>query len=287
MTLPWDQYRPADYLRAKPILQGLKSARYQAVRRVFVRRGAVAGDERAVIAHLAGRRVLVTLAFEDEYLIRRHVDLVRRFVRPEVHLVADNSVTDAGAAAICACAEARGLPYVRLPPNPWTAKEASRSHGIAMNWVWHRLLRPAMPAAFGFVDQDMFPLAPDDPFAALAERSFFGDIRTAGERWFLWAGYCFFRTRDVSDLPLDFGQDWFIGLDTGGGNWRCLYRHVDRRTLPQRPIELVPAIARVPIERAYFEVRGTWLHAVGTGGDPALRTAKRAALAARLDAVCA
>ena len=269
------------------MLHGLKSARYRLVRDAFVRRGAIVGDERAIITRLTGRRVLVTLAFEDEYLIRRHVELIRRFVRPEVHLVADNSATDRGAAAIRACAEAHALLYVRLPPNPWTSKEPSRSHGIALNWVWRRLLRPAMPIAFGFVDHDMFPLAPDDPFAPLAEHRFFGDIRCAGERWFLWAGYCFFRTRDVCRMPLDFGQDWFIGLDTGGGNWRCLYRHVDRRTLPQRQVELVAAIADVPLEHAHFEIRGAWLHEVGTGGDPAFKTAKRAALAARLDPVCA
>ena len=52
-------------------------------------------------------------------------------------------------------------------------------------------------------------------------------IRTAGERWFLWAGFCLFHYAAVADRMLDFRQDWFIGLDTGGANWELLYRHAD------------------------------------------------------------
>ena len=110
--------------------------------------------------------------------------------------------------------------------NPWHS--FSRSHGIALNWVWHNILRPGSPRAFGFIDDDLFPTAPDDPFAPLDTQDFFGLVRQEGQKWFLWAGYCTFRFDAVKDKPLDFGQDWFIGLDTGGANWSVLYQHVDR-----------------------------------------------------------
>ncbi len=40
-----------------------------------------------------------------------------------------------------------------------------------------------------------------------------------------------FKFDKVRHKPLDFGPDWFVTLDTGGGNWYVLYRHVDRATL--------------------------------------------------------
>lgn len=283
MTLPWTSYTLADYAQAKPLVQALKSARYQAVRRRYERRNAVLGDEPAIRSRLSGKKVLITIAFEDAMMIARQAELVARFVPHDVHIVADNSLSEDGARAVLNAAESAGLVYLRLPPNPWTRIEPSRSHGLAMNWIWKRILGPSSPQAFGFLDHDLFPLAPDDPFSLLDVCPFYGDQRHAGGRWFLWAGFCFFRMRDVENLPLDFGQDWFIGLDTGGGNWRSLYRLVEFRSLPHRPISVIPAIPGILPDRAYFEMRGNWLHAVGFGGDIGLKVAKRDALVKRLD----
>ena len=145
-----------------------------------------------------------------------------------------------------------------------------------MNWVWHQVLRPAAPAAFGFLDHDIFPTAPDDPFTTLAGLPFFGDIREAGARWFLWAGYCFFDFAKVGREPLDFRPDWFIGLDTGGGNWAPLYRHFDQARLPVRLGRTLPAFDEVPHADAYYAWHGMWLHEVGVSGDRAFKGRKRA-----------
>ena len=69
-------------------------------------------------------------------------------------------------------------------------------------------------------------------------------------RWFLWAGYCTFRYDAVKDKPLDFGQDWFVGLDTGGANWDVLYRHVDRAALREAPTSFVPYKPGVVLDEA-------------------------------------
>ena len=90
------------------------------------------------------------------------------------------------------------------------------------------LLRDGRPAAFGFIDHDLFPMRPTDPFAPLAQHPVAGQVRdkSGGARWFLWAGYCFYRFSAVERLPLDFSLDWNAGLDTGGANWFVLYRHL-------------------------------------------------------------
>ena len=80
---------------------------------------------------------------------------------------------------------------------------------------------------------------PDDPFAVLDSQDFYGVVREAGVRWFLWAGFCFYRFDRVQNRRLDFGQDWFNGLDTGGGNWRSLYCKADRGALREAETEFV------------------------------------------------
>jgi hypothetical protein len=139
-------------------------------------------------------------------------------------------------------------------------------------------LKPGCPNAFGFLDHDLLPTASDDPFALLENHDFHGDQRSAGNRWFLWAGYCFFNFAAVQGFDLDFGLDWFAGLDTGGANYEILYRHADSHGLPRREIAVIPALEGIDIARACFEWRGSWIHEVGWATDPQCRAAKREAL---------
>src|SRR5690606_21815744 len=114
----------------------------------------------------------------------------------------------------------------------------------------------------------------------LATSPFYGDIRRSGERWFLWAGFCFFRFDVVGEKPLDFGLDWFLGIDTGRGNWQVLYRDVPAGSLPERPIEPIEGVPGVEDQEARFERRGEWIHEVGWAWsiDPQLNARKRQAL---------
>lgn len=287
MARPLGEYGAADWLRLRPVTHAWKGWRYARTDARFLGLPARCGDVAAARARAAGQRVLVTVAFEDAECLALQLAALRRFVPHGLHLVADNSQADAAAARNAAVAGAAGAAWLRLPPNPWTGRNPSRSHGAAMNWVWRHVLRPAAPEAFGFLDQDLFPTAPDDPFAALAQHAFHGDLRRVGARWFLWAGYCFYRHAAVAARPLDFGLDWFAGLDTGGANWAVLYRDADPDAWAARPIRMVPALEGVALARAPMEWRGTWLHEVGFMGETALKGAKRAAVRARVEAALA
>lgn len=271
-------YTLREHLRLQPLLHALKTRRYRRIDEAYFRLPATGGDIREVQGAIAGKRLFATIAFNDPDALDLHAQLVGRLANGDVHLIADNSTDDGNAAQNAAIAVSRNCLYLRLPPNPWNQRNASRSHGIALNWLWHCVMRPAAPQAFAFLDADIFPTRPCDPFKALDDHPFAGDKRWAGERWFLWAGYCFFRFDAVAHLPLDFGLDWFLGLDTGGANWQALYLGTDPRSLPERPLIEVAALDGIPLRQAYFEWRGDWLHEVGLAGDASLRRRKRQAL---------
>jgi len=280
MTRPLSEYNLADWRRLRPLTHGIKTLRYRAVDRVYRRQPARAGDPAALARATGGRQLLTTIAFADPEAIDWQGRLVGHYLPRALHLVADNSPDDTSAAAIAAVARNRGLAYVRLPRNPW--RDASRSHGIALNWVWHNIVRPGRPQAFGFLDDDLFPTGPDDPFAPLASQDFYGVVREWGPRWFLWAGYCSFRFDRVADKALDFGQDWFKGLDTGGGNWRVLYRHVDRSRIREAGSLYVPFKDGIAVRDGPLQWCGSWLHEIGAMGRSDLQAEKRGVVAALL-----
>ena len=268
-------YSWREWARLRPLMHAIKTKRYRSVDTAYRRKPAVVGDVAAIGREIAGRNVLVTIAFADVNAARWQIALIRHYVPGVVHVIVDNSPDEQTAARIRHVVEAEGGLYLQLPRNPWTGKAPSRSPGIALNWTGQTLIRPAGRAGFGFIDDDLFPTATDDPFAPLGTQDFYGQVRRIGERWFLWAGFCMFRFDKVADLPLDFGQDWFLGLDTGGGNWDPLYSRFDLAALEEAETRFVPFRAGLPIEDGPLQWVGSWLHEVGLMGRPELFEEKR------------
>ena len=168
----------------------------------------------------------MTVGYGDPEAIDMQAAAVARFVPGALYVVADNSPDDAVAREIAAIAGRHGAPYVRLP-RPLLLEEGSRSHGLALDWIWRNVIRPGEPEAFGFLDDDMFPTAPDDPFAMLRQQPVYGALRRQGERWFLWAGFCL--------LPVRRGQGPQAQLRPGlvqGARHRR--RQLDRAVFPAR-----------------------------------------------------
>ncbi|WP_322516942.1 hypothetical protein SR870_05065 [Rhodopseudomonas palustris] len=276
MPKPLSEYTWADWQRLRPVSHGIKTARYRWIDRQYRRAPARVGDPAAVARSIAGRKVLVTVAYMDPEAIELQATLLRHFFPDTLYVVVDNSPEDEVASQIERVARAHGVDYLRAPENPW--KKSSRSHGIALNWIWHNVLRPGAPEAFGLLDHDLFPTAPEDPFAPLATQDFYGYVRfaePANGRWFLWAGFSMMRHAAVRDLDLDFGQDWFIGLDTGGANWGPLYSRYDLRELVQSPSRFVAYRDGIGTYDGPLQWCGPWLHEVGQMGESEVMRDKR------------
>lgn len=282
-------YGPADWLRLRPLIHGLKTRRYRASDKQYRTLPARAGDVTALRSAISDRKVLIAVAFNDPQTIAWQARLMQLYLPGVVYIVADNTADDGKAHAIADTAARAGVPYLRLPANPTNVP--SRSHGLALNWIWSNLVRPGEPRVFGFLDDDLFPTAPDDPFASLATQDFFGVVRPgvstatvdAAGRWFLWAGFSMFRFEAVRSKPLDFSQDWFLGLDTGGANWNVLYRHVARDSIREQPTVFTPFREGLQMTDAPFQWCGPWLHEVGLMGRPEFAVEKRLAVQALLE----
>jgi|GEM_PF-806175 len=275
-----NQYSWREWLRFRPISERLKTRRYDRIDKKFIVQPARAGDVAAIVRQLRERDVVITVAFEDLTAIQWQHALLLRFLPVVLHVVVDNSRDSLRAAEIASFCFEKNIPYIRAPQNPWSGSRTSRSHGAVLNWIWHRLILLGQPNAFGFIDDDLFLTAPHNPFNALADRDFDGPIRSIGERWFLWAGYCFFQFDRIKSLPLDFRQAWFLGLDTGGANWPVLYCQSNPSSMSVvRTGEILYAVNGQSLGE--IEWVGPWLHEGGTGtfGNDTLFDAKRRRIA--------
>lgn len=220
-------YTAVEWLRLRPFSQGYKTLLWNRMDRRYAR--LPAPDEaafRQVLDRLAGRNLVASVAFNSPWTIGWQLKFVGRHLENAAFLVADNSTDPTARAAIAALCADNDVAFLPLPANPYGDKRhASRSHGLALNWIYRNVVRRLRPAAWGFFDHDLFPTRPFDPSRRLRGQPFYGDIEARPGGSYLWPGYCLFSRDADRDAMLDFRQDWFLGLDTGGMNAGLLAAH--------------------------------------------------------------
>jgi len=256
-------YSWADWRRLRPLGHAYKTAIYRTFTAWHVRRRSP--GIASIVNEVRTRNqttLAVPIAFEAPWAIRHQVAAARRQFKDAMLVVCDNSRNEDAAHEIEAICREAGVAYLRLPVDP--SKKGSRSHAMAINWVYRNLVCAVTPSCFAFLDHDLFPTKPVF-FAALIEHQpIYGLMRTAAHRWYLWAGFCVFDGRYAAAPVLDFSQDWFNGLDTGGGNWDALYRTLDRGALTFAPTRFEPYRPGADPAHASIQWCGTWLHEVGS-----------------------
>lgn len=286
-------YRLDEWVTGLPFAHRLRRLRNRLVDRVYRGRAAPGQAEMAARIAAAPGPVAFTVAFNMPEAIDFLAAAMARYVPATLLVVCDNSSDPARRAGIAAVCAAHGLPYLALPPSPYKGgRNGSRSHAVALNWIHANLIRPAAPDVFALIDHDLIPLGPADLRTLVAERPCYGMLRQAEDRpagpgapWYLWPGYCVFRFDAVKALPLDFGTDTPLGLDTGGQNWTVLYRRLspDLAGAQRRRVHLDDPETG---ESEHFLLADDWLHVGGAGhrgGGPGALARVRAAQAANPD----
>jgi len=206
-----------------------------------------------------GGNIALVVAFEQPWALDWLLRMAQLNLTDSAVLVFDNSRRAEARAEIEKVCRKRGVPYLALPANP--TRHVNRSHGMAMTWIYHNVVRAIQPRLFGFIDHDLIPVQEVALSERLSGQPFFGFTRVSTWGWNLWAGYCLYDFSRVSRLPLNFLYDFSKKLDTGGRNWSCLYAHHDRREL--RHAESTMVAATDPVTGACHQVQMVdqrWLH---------------------------
>jgi hypothetical protein len=262
---PLNEFTAREIWHLRPLLYAGRDFRHGQRSRRLLRKSRPPASILDGFRAVSGRNALISIAFNGPDAIEWQRRLITRFVPNCIHIIADNSSDEEAAKAIEAVS-AGGL-YIRLPKNPWSGEEHTKSHGFALNWCWHHIVKPLAPSNFGFIDHDLFPTEQTDPFQMLEKYPIAGRVWDGKnpQRWHLWAGFCFFRMAAVKRKRLNFDVDFYAGLDTGGGNWKPLYRHLDRHRIPDpggTDLEITDDGHTFMVQRV-----GSWLHRCNLGYD--------------------
>ncbi len=179
---------------------------------------------------LVGKNVVAVVAFEQPEVLGWLIKLFKKNIANWEIVIFDNSRNATLRHEIADLCEALNVPYLALPKNITT--HPNRSHGMAMNWIFYRIIKQLRPGKFGYLDHDMLPLksAGDSIAKMLDSQNCYGLLKKKGAYWNLWAGYSFYRYADLENYSPNFLYDFTCGLDTGGRNWGSIYKYWDATT---------------------------------------------------------
>ncbi len=224
-------YSFSEYCRLVPLIVFFKQLRNDLLLAVYKRRRAH-GEKQFITEHLhlRNKHVLIVVAFEQPKVLEWLFSLSEKNLQDFQLMVFDNSKKPMLRQQIKELCQRYQIPYLALPT--YSTRHPNRSHGLAMTWIFHRIIKVIRPAYFGYLDHDMFPVKPIQLASMIpTEQISYGLLNDAKNYWNLWAGYCFFKFEAVAHQPLNFLYDFSRGVDTGGRNWNYLYRFQNKKAI--------------------------------------------------------
>ncbi|MEN6627352.1 MAG: hypothetical protein ABFD69_14100 [Candidatus Sumerlaeia bacterium] len=202
---------------------------------------------------------LVSVTFNCIHTVRQQIRLTRKYLEDSFCLtITDNSTDRKCREEIRRLCEAEKIAYIGLPPNPYRKTKCSNSHGAALDWIWRNYLSARPTAHFGFLDHDIYPVRRTSIVKNLSGRKVHGALQVREQRWYLWAGFCFFERPAVQDVELSFRP--IEDLDTGGRNFQTLYSRLQQSNLIF-PAQQYHQLRDGDLKQAdQFETLGDWIH---------------------------
>ena len=225
------EFSAKEWLQLLPIQHALKQVRNDVWLAIYknsraIKLGAFLADCR----DLANKNIALVIAFEQPWALNWLLQMANTNVSDMTVLVFDNSRNHSKRIEIEEICKQNKAPYLALPPN--STRHVNRSHGMAMTWVYHNVVCAINPRIFGFIDHDLIPVGKVSIGDKLTGQPIYGLLNQGKFGfWSLWAGYCFFDYAGTKGKSINFLYDFSRDLDTGGRNWKNLYRDLDRRQL--------------------------------------------------------
>lgn len=257
-------FKLSEWLKLKPLQFLLKELRNNIFLNFYLRCKTTGEEDFKLKCKKSNQKnLLAVIAFEEPRVLEWMFTFGRKNITSFELLIFDNSRDQKIRNEIEAMCNKYGVMYLPLPKNPTT--HPNRSHGMAMSWIYHRIIKYCEPNWFGFIDHDLIPVAKNYDEFVLSDQIFYGvcreNRRTPGV-WSLWAGYCFFKYDEVKNLAVNFLYDFSRNLDTGGRNWDVIYSHYDKNKIKfaeENFINLVQPNAKGTIQL----IDQSWVHIGG------------------------
>lgn len=254
----------SEWFRLAPLKFLLKELRNNIILRIYLRCKAQGEDDFLFKCKKSSRKnLLAVIAFEEPRVLEWMFIFAKKNITSFELLIFDNSRNQKMRDEIKNLCLKYGVLYLPLPKNPTT--HPNRSHGMAMSWVYNRVIRLCEPNWFGFIDHDLIPVAKNYDEYLMSEQSFYGvfreNRRTPGV-WSLWAGYSFFNFEKVKNLAVNFLYDFSRNLDTGGRNWDTIYCKHEKekvRFADERFIDVIKSDTKGVIQL----IDESWVHIGG------------------------
>lgn len=217
-------------------------------------------------SRLSSNRVLImTVAFNNLETIKVQAKYLAQNISDKYqYIVGDNSTKQDIAKRIEDFCRVSGIGYVRILSNPYNGVDASKSHGIAVNWMYEHLVKQSNARYFGIIDHDIFPIVSTSIIHSIGKIGFYGHIQTRENRWYLWPGFSFFDRKKLGNISYNFLP--VSGLDTGGGNWELIYQYADRNRLNKPKHYYIKYRDGDVIQNTSMERIGDWLHLMNASG---------------------
>jgi hypothetical protein len=208
---------------------------------------------------------LVTVAFNNDRVIAHQIRLIKKYMHdPYIHLIADNSSDPIMRQKIFKICRKNSVSYIHIPSHPYLGVNGSDSQGSAQNWVYRHYIIPRQAVCFGFLDHDIFPIHLTGLMDILKKQKIYGHIQKRENKWYLWAGFCFFERSFVQGKMLNFIPG--DGLDTGGMNWSVLYEAIDLSKLIVPKHEYGHLREGNTPQSDWYEILGDWVHTFNASG---------------------
>ena len=258
------EFSAIEWLKLLPVQHALKQVRNDAWLAIYKNyRANKLGQFLAETKDLADKNIALVIAFEQPWALNWLLQMANKNVSDMTLLVFDNSRNHSKRIEIEAICKKNKTRYLALPRNP--TRHVNRSHGMAMTWIYHNVVRAINPRIFGFIDHDLIPVRKVSIADKLTDQPVYGLLnQNKLGFWSLWAGYCFFAYAGTKGKPINFLYDFSRDLDTGGRNWNSLYRDLDRRQLRIAVSENVSmTVPSIKNPRLVQFIDEHWLHIGG------------------------
>ena len=178
----WDEW-----LRLLPVTHGFKQARNDVLLSAFLKaRPKELEKFLQDTSQLKGRNVANVVAFEQPWVLDFFLKMAKRHVADATVLVFDNSRLAPKRMEIERVCRERNTLYLGLPEN--STRHANRSHGLAMTWIFHNVMRVIQPAIMSFVDHDLIPIERIEFAQRLGTQPLFGKANISKWAWSLLGG---------------------------------------------------------------------------------------------------